>query len=159
MLLKGKFKVEHVRDGEVLNTIEGLNGITNGGYDALLDIMFHADTQIDPWYIRLIDNAGFSALAAADTMASHAGWVELSEFDETVRPEWTEGASSGQSITNSSAVVFNMNATKTVNGIFVCSDNTIDATAGTLWATGSFSSAQAVENGDQLRITYTVAKA
>ncbi len=159
MKLKGIFRIEHFRNGKIINIHEEYNDIVNEGYDAILDIMFHNDTQISTWYIGLIDNAGFSALAAADTMASHAGWVELSEFDETLRPEWDEDAASGQSITNSSAVVFNMNATKTVKGILITSNNTIDGHTGTLWATGLLSSAQAVENGDQLRITYTVAKA
>lgn len=153
---KGVFKLEHVRDGKVLNVQEFENGVVNVGKDAILNIMFHADPQITTWYLGLIDNAGGPTLAAADTMSSHAGWAELTAYTEANRVTWTEDAAASQSITNSTAVTFTANATNTVYGIFLTSDNTKGGTTGTLWATAAFASPVSVVNLDQLKVTYTV---
>lgn len=153
---KGKFTVEHIRDGKVIGTHEFPNGITNGGKDSLLNVYFHAATQITTWYLGLVDNASFSAFAAADTMSSHAGWVESTAYSEAVRQTWSMGASSGQSVTNGTAATFTMNATATIKGIFVPSDSTKGGTTGTLWSTAAFASTVSVNNGDLLKVTYTV---
>src|SRR3972149_7153411 len=65
-----------------------LNGITNVGVHYLLEVGFRDGVapnpaQIATWYAGLIDNASFTAVAAGDTSASHAGWVEADEYDET----------------------------------------------------------------------------
>lgn len=153
---KGKFHIEHIRDGNIIGTYDIPNGIVNGGKDSLLGVYFHSDTQITTWYISLVDNAGFSAFAAADTIASHAGWAESTAYSEANRVSWGPGASSGQSITNASAITFTMNATATIKGIFVVSNNTKGGTTGTLWSTAAFASTVSVNNGDLLKVTYTV---
>jgi hypothetical protein len=63
----GRFKVEHWRDGRLIGVYEFLNGITNEGKDQILNTQFDAATQVTTWYLGLIDNANFTALAAADT--------------------------------------------------------------------------------------------
>jgi len=156
---RGKFHVVHKdSEGNIKDIYDLPNGITNEGKDALLDIMFHADTQIDPWYIGLINNSGFTALAAADTHASHGGWTEFTDFDESFRGEWTEGAASSQSMTNASSVDFSINVdSSAINGIFIADLLTKGSTAsGTLWSTGSFATAVAADDGDTLSITYTL---
>lgn len=154
--LKGKYKIEHIRDGKVIDVFEGYNVITNAGKNSLLGIMFHADTQITTWYMGLIDNASFSAVAAADTPASHSGWIENTDYSESVRQTWTVGAASAQAITNASPVVFTMNATKTIKGIFVTSLNTKGGTTGTMWNAVAFGTTASVVSGDLIRATYTV---
>ena len=154
--LQGTYQVEHWRKGKKIATYNFNNGITNVGKDHVLDTVFHGSAQIATWHVGLIDNASFSALAAADTMASHAGWIECVTYDEATRVEWTEGAASSQSITNATALTFTQNATKTINGIFITSDNTKSGTSGTLFSTASFSSTVAVVDDDQLKVTYTV---
>lgn len=154
---KGVFKIQHRRAGKLLREYELPNGITNEGKDALLDIMFHADTQITTWYLALIDNSGFTALAAADTHASHAGWTENTDFDETDRPAWTEGAAASQSMTNAATVDFTINATIALKGIFLANLNTKGSTAsGTLWSTGAFGAVINAVAADVLSITYTI---
>lgn len=159
MPLGGKFIVEHIRNGQSIGKYEFKNGIVDEGMDKLLDVHFHGVAAIGTWYLGLIDNAGFSALAAGDTAAQingTNGWDEMSEYDEATRPVWTEGAASGRSITNAATVDFTINATKTVKGIFVVSTNTIDGTTGVLWATAAFGSTVAVADNDVLKVTYTV---
>lgn len=155
--LKGRFFLEHYgKDGKLKQKIDITNGITNVGKDHALGVIFNAVTQVSPWYIGLIDNSGFTALAAADTMGSHAGWNEFTTYSEATRQEWVEGAASSQSITNATPSTFSINGSGTVKGIFVTSSNTKSGTTGTLWSTGLFSSNIAVVNGDSLKITYTV---
>lgn len=157
MGLKGIYKITHKRNGRVINEFEIENGITNEGKDALLDIMFHNDTQIGTWYFGLIDNSGYSAVAAGDTHASHAGWTENTDYSETVRQEWTEAAASSQSIASSSNSDFSINATATIRGVFLANINTKGSTAaGTLWSTVLFASAVSVVSGDTISISYTL---
>ncbi len=152
----GKYTIEHVRDGEVIGLYEIPNGIVDVGLNHILETEFNGGTPVTTWYIGLTDNASFSALANADTMASHAGWIEITAYDEATRPEWTAGTASSRSITNSSPVDFTINATKTVKGIFITSQNTKGGTTGTLWSTAAFGSTVNVLDDDVLRVTYTL---
>ena len=150
---KGKFIVEHFRGEEKIGEYEFPNGIVDAGLNSILGIMFHADTQITAWYIGLIDNSGFSALANGDTLASHAGWNEFTSYTGN-RLAWGPGASSARSITNGSTVNFPITGSGTLKGIFVSDHAT--GTTGTLWSTAAFGSTVAVTNGDTLKVTYTV---
>lgn len=153
---KGKFFVEHWRDGQLLNTYEVKNGITNEGKNTIFDVMFNSATQITTWYIGLISLASYSALADADTMSSHAGWVEFTGYTQANRVTWGSGASASQVVTNSTPATFDMNATGTVKGIFLTSNNTKSGTTGKLWSTALFTADVPVVSGDQLKITYTL---
>lgn len=151
-------KIEHYRDGKLFDIYSLHNDITNVGKGYILDTMFFNQTQIasSSWFIGLISNSGYSALAAADTMASHSGWTEFTGYSESTRVAWGPGASSSQSTTNATPATFDINATGTLKGIFVVSNSTKGGTTGTLWATGLFAADVPVSNGDQMKITYTV---
>lgn len=155
---KGRFQVEHVRDGKVIGVYDFPNDITNEGKNLLFEVMFHDGTQIaaSAWCIGLISNSGYSALAAGDTMASHSGWTEATGYSQSTRVAWGAGTAASQSITNASPATFDLNATATIKGIFITSQNTKSGTTGKLWATALFSADVPVSNGDQLRVTYTV---
>lgn len=160
LALKGQFTVRQFRNGKLYRDWQNHeNGIVDEGLNKLLDVMFHATTQLTTWYMSLIDNTGFTALAAADTLASHAGWTEFTSYDEATRPEWTEGAAASKSIASSAASVFTINATGTIKGGFIASDNTKGGTTGTLWATSAFASTYPVEDNDVLNISYTASGA
>lgn len=159
LLAKGKFQVEHHdKDGNLKGTYDFPNDITNEGKNYILDVMFHDQTQIasTSWYIGLISNSGYSALAAGDVMSSHSGWTEFTGYSESTRVAWGPGSPSAQSITNASPATFDLNASGTVKGVFVTSNSTKSGTTGKLWATALFSADVPVVNGDQLKITYTV---
>lgn len=152
---KGKFIIEHFRGDEKIGEYEVPNGIVDQGLNSILGVYFHSDTQIasTSWFIGLIDNSGFSALANGDTLASHAGWNEFTTYTGN-RLAWGAGASSARSITNASTVNFPITGTGTLKGIFICSVAT--GASGTLWSTAPFGSTVAVANGDTLKVTYTV---
>ena len=62
-------------------------------------------------------------------------------------------------MTNATTADFNMTpgSAVTIKGLFLCSDNTKGGTTGTLFATAAFTGGnQTVNNGDTLKVTYTV---
>jgi hypothetical protein len=150
---KGVFGVELWRDSKLFDRFEVPNGVKTEGKNKILDVMFHEVTQLATWYIGLMDASGFSAEAAADTLSTHAGWNEFTAYTGD-RKEWVEGAASGGAIANSTPATFNINASGSVQGIFVCSAES--GTSGILWSSGQFAAAVTVGNGDELKITYTV---
>lgn len=151
-------QVEHYRDGKLFDVYSFHNDITNEGKNEILDVFFSDATQIaaSSWYIGLISNSGYSALAAGDTMASHGGWTEFTGYTQSTRVAWGPGNPASQSITNASPATFDINATGTLKGIFVTSNSTKSGTTGKLWATGLFAADVPVSSGDQMKITYTV---
>jgi len=171
---RGYFKIEHWRDGRLIGEYEFPNGITNEGKDQLLNAQFDAATQITTWYLGLIDNDSFTALAATDTYdeidQSGNGWDEFTDYTDpgngdsaTTRPVWNPDAAASQAISNGSVVVFDITASGTVKGLFLVGGGTAPenkgdhAASSTLWATALFDSGDVpVQNGDQLKATYTV---
>lgn len=141
-------------DGEIkwTDTIENL--VTTVGKNAALDQVF-SGTAFGTPYLGLVDNASFSAFAAGDTMSSHAGWIESTAYSNANRPTPSWGsASAGAKATTATA--FNINATATINGCFLTTNNTKGGTTGTLYSCGSFSGGnRSVVNGDTLNVTYT----
>ncbi len=156
--MRGKHFVEHRRNGLLIATYDVYNDITNEGKNTIFDVMFSDLTPVAAasWYIGLISLTGFSALAAADVMNSHAGWTEFTTYSQANRVAWGPGNPASQSITNASPATFDMTGSGTVKGIFVTSNNTKGGTTGYLWSTALFSADVPVVNGDQLKITYTI---
>ena len=152
--LRGKFFVEHRnKDGKLIGLYRIPNGIVDEGMEKILDDMFNSGAQSATWYIGLIDNASYTGVADADTLAAHATWLEFTDYTGT-RKAWTSGAASARSVTNAATVDFTMTGGGAVRGIFTCDVTT--GTAGTLWATALFSSSITVATSDVLKITYTV---
>ncbi len=126
------------------------NLITTEGLNHILDTQFHAGTQVSTWYIGL---KGTGTVAAGDTLGSHAGWSEVTGYSGN-RKEWTEGAASSGSMTNSSSVDFSITGTATIAGAFLSSVAT--GTSGTLYGVVDFASSRSVLSGDTLQVTVTV---
>jgi len=129
------------------------NLVTTEGLNHILDSTFHADTQITTWYIGL---KGSGTPAAGDTLASHSTWSEITDYSGD-RKEWTEGAASSGSMTNSSSVDFSITGTATIAGAFLAS--AASGTTGTLYGVVDFASSRSVLSGDTLQVTVTVTAA
>ena len=109
--IKGRWTWECVNpDGSVAWTETIDNMTTNAGLDHILGVELAGTAQITTWYVGLIDNAGYSGIAASDTSGSHSGWTESTAYTESVRQTWTPGSVSGQSVTNPTAMSFSINA-------------------------------------------------
>ena len=174
LMPKGRFVVQHWRNGKRINEYHFNNGVTDEGKNHLLDVGFDGGTQVATWYLGLIDNAGFTALADDDTYddinQAGNGWDEFDDYTDpanadsaVTRPAWTPGEPSAASITNATVVEYDITAAGTVKGLFVVGGGTSpedkgDHAAGsTLWATALFSAGDApVNNGDTLKVTYTI---
>jgi len=141
------------KDGNIKWEENEKNIIVTAGLNHVLDVEFHATTQVTTWYIGL---KAAGTPIAADTMASHSSWAEITDYSGN-RKEWTEGAASSGSMTNGSSVDFSVTGTATVAGAFL--NTAATGTAGTLYGVVDFSSARAVINGDTLQVTVTVTAA
>lgn len=154
---KGRFGFEfYNKSGKLIEKLNFPNGITDVGVAHAYDCVFHEGAQITTWYIGLIDNSGYTALANADTMASHAGWNEFTTYTEANRVTWAEGATAARTITNATAAEFSISGSGTVKGAFLVSNNTKSGATGTLWSTGVFSNPPTVANGETLKVTYSL---
>lgn len=131
------------------------NGITNEGIHYNLDTAFtNNDTAETAWFAGLIDNAGYTGVDPSDTMASHTGWSESTDYDESVRQTLSFAAAATRSIT--AEVSFTMNATKTINGLFVVTNSTKGGTTGVLWSTALYATAPDLDSGRVLTSNYTL---
>ena len=115
-------------------------------------------------YMGLISSIGYTAVAAADTMASHAGWNEAGStnaptFAASVAPAF--GTASAGAISTASPVSFTMTGAGTLVGAFITygtgAVTTIGSTAGTLLSAGAFTGGnQPVNSGNVVQVSYSL---
>lgn len=153
----GHYHVQHHdADGQLLWEDDIGNLVTTAGKNFALDTLLSGSSYTAAWYLGLVDGATAPTYAAADTMASHAGWTENVGYSNANRPAPAfSGASAGSKAT-SAAVVFNVNAGGTIAGVFLVSNSAKSGATGTLYSVGSFSGGdQPVTNGGTLSVTYS----
>ena len=153
--LSGQFRYQRIApDGRVNSEGSFANGVTNAALDDLLDSYFRNQAQPASWFVLLIDFASFSELAAGDTMASHAGWIENTDYSETNRPQWTPPAAAGQKLENTAEMTATMTAAVTIHGLAIVSNNSKGGTTGILWSTSLFPVSQTMAIGESLKLFY-----
>ena len=143
-------------DGNVKWSEEFPNLVDNTGLQYLNTQVFKGVTYTASWFMGII-NTG-ATYAAGNTMASHSGWTENISYSQANRPTMAFGTATtaDPSVIVSTAVVFTMNASGTIAGAFVTTDNTKNGTSGTLFSAGNFTVGdRAVVSGDTLNVTYT----
>lgn len=132
------------------------NLVVTIGRNALLDTLLNASAPSagTSWFVGLKDTG---TPAAADTMASHASWSELSAiYSEGTRPAFTGAtAVSGSADNSASKASFSITSTDDVYGAFLVNESTKGTGAGLLYGAGDFSGARSVQNGDTLNVTVT----
>ena len=158
----GKYVVEcYDKDGNLKWVEETKNLVVNVGLQYMAGVALTSTAQITSWYLGLYGAASSNNPAAGDTMASHGGWTEVTDYSESTRPAATFAAATNANpsvVTNSASVaVFSINGTTTVGGAFLTSNNTKGGTTGTLFSAADFQAPgdRSVINGDTLRVTYT----
>ena len=160
MVRRNRFRVECIgADGKLKWAEEFDNLVVNAGLDDSLDKHLLGSAYTAAWYVGLTD--GTPTPAAGDTMASHAGWAEITAYSEATREALTLGAVSGQSVDNSaSKASFSINDSTTVGGAFVVNESTKAGATGVLYGVGAFTEGdRAVVSGDTLNVTVTATAA
>lgn len=142
--------------GNLKWTDEIHNLVTTVGKNDALDKYLAGSAYTAAWYMGLIDSTSYTAVAAGDTAASHAGWQESSAYSQANRPTAAFSAASGGSKSLSSALTFSINGTATIKGCFLISNATKAGTTGILYSAGLFTAGdKAVQSGDTLNVSYT----
>lgn len=149
----GYFTYEHVRDGKVIDTWKEKNIVVNQGLNYILDAALSGGTVNTSHYIGLFSN---NYTPIASTLVTNLTEVNA-KYNETTRPTWIEAGSTSQTITNSaSPTAFTFNASETVYGAFLISNNTKGGTTGTLIAASKFAASRSMLDTDVLNVTYTL---
>lgn len=166
MMAMGRFKVQCFdKDGNLKWEDENHNLVVNEGLQYMCGTALTSVTQITTWYIGLYGAGASNAPAAGNTMASHTSWTEVTPYSNANRPTCTfaTATTANPSVaTNSASVaVFNINATETVGGAFLVSNNTKGGSTGTLFSAADFSAPgdRAVTSGDTLNVSYSLSLA
>lgn len=149
------------KDGNLKWSAESKNLVVNAGLAYMAGSALTSVTQITTWYLGLYGAGASNTPAAGDTMASHAGWTEVTDYSNAnrVTATFVTATTADPSVVTNTAspAVFNINGTTTVGGAFLTSENTKGGTTGTLFSAADFGSPgdRSVVSGDTLSVTYT----
>lgn len=136
------------------------NLVVNAGLQNMVAAYLAGATQTTTWYLGLVTGpAASTTYAATDTLASHAGWTEFTDYSgsrkavtfgtpTTANPSVVSNSASPSTFTISGAG-------GTVAGAFLCS--AASGTSGILFSAADFQSPgdRVVASGDILNVTYT----
>ena len=136
------------------------NLVVNEGLQDMNNKYFKGIGYSAAWYMGLITGPGASTtIAAADTLASHSGWTEFTNYSGS-RPAITFGTptTADPSVVTNSATPSSFSISSsggTVAGAFICT--AASGTSGTLFSASDFQSPgdRVVVSGDTLNVTYT----
>jgi hypothetical protein len=157
----GVFHVQCFGEDGVLKWEDRMhNLVVNVGLQDMNTKYFAGSTYTASWFLGLVTGPGSgTTYAAADTLASHAGWTEFTDYSGS-RKAVTFGTATtaDPSVISSSASPAQFSITGaggTVAGAFLCN---VDAgTSGLLFSEADFQSPgdRVVVSGDTLNVTYT----
>jgi len=155
------------KDGNLLWDDEFDNLVVTVGKNYALDATLAASalSAVGP-FMGLISSVGYSAIAAGDTMGSHAGWTEAGSTNAptfaarlTTNGAWSAASAGSKSL--SSARSFTMTGAGTLKGCFLVTGAgavaTLMDTNGTLFSAGLFSGGdRTVASTDVVNVSYTL---
>jgi hypothetical protein len=137
------------------------NLVVNEGLQDMNTQYFKGAAYTAAWFIGLYGAAASNDPTSADTAASHPGFTEIVPYSNATRPAATFGTATTADpsvISNTaSPAVYTINATSTVGGAFLISDNTKSGSAGVLFSASDFAAPgdRNVSSGDTIQISYT----
>ena len=163
---KGMYKIQcHDAQGNLKWEDAAPNLVVNVGLQDMNAKYFTGSAYTAAWYLGVYGSGATNSPAAGDTMSSHAGWTEVTAYSQATRPACTFGtpttANPSVATNSASPASFSINATTTVGGAFLTSNNTKGGSTGTLYSAADFSSPgdRSVVSGDTLSVTYTLSLA
>ena len=157
-------------DGNVKWEEQVPNLVNAVGKELMLDTLLKGSSySVTGPYLGLIDGAS-PTFAAADTMSSHSGWTEFTNYTvggSAVRGTavFASASSTGTTPSNvttsaATAIVYTITGGGgTVSGCFLVTgsgaSSTISNTGGTLYSAGAFTTAKVTTAGDTVSVTYS----
>lgn len=171
MGIEGHYHVEcRDKDGNLKWEETFPNLVVAVGKQLMFDTLLKGSsyTVVGP-YLGLISGSG-NTFAAADTMSSHGGWSEFTNYTvggSAVRGTAVFGSASSSGLTPSNVTTSTASAITytitggggTVGGCFLVTgsgaSSTISNTSGTLYSAGAFSTAKVTTAGDTVSVTYS----
>ena len=157
----GVYKVVcHDADGNFKWEETTHNLVVNQGLQDMNTKYFAGSSYTAAWYLGLITGPGSgTTIAAADTLASHAGWTEFTNYSGN-----RKAVTFGTATTADPSVIDNSGSPSqftisgaggVVAGAFLC--NAASGTSGVLFSASDFQSPgdRTVVSGDTLTVTYT----
>ena len=169
--MEGVYHVE-CRDaaGNLKWTEEFPNLVNAIGKELMLDTLLKGTSySVTGPFLGLISGSG-STFSASDTMASHGGWTEFTNYTvggsavrgTAVFASATSTGSTPSNVTTSAATAITYTITGgggTVGGCFLVlgsgASSTISNTGGTLYSAGNFTTAKITTAGDTVSVTYS----
>jgi hypothetical protein len=169
--IAGHYHVEcRDKDGN-LKWEESFPNLVNAvGKQLMLDTLLKGSSYtVTGPFLGLISGAS-PTFAAADTMSSHGGWTEFTNYTvggSAVRGTAVFGSASSSGLTPAnvttsaaSAITYTITgAGGTVGGCFLCTGSGASATqgntSGTLYSAGAFATAKVTTVGDTVSVTYS----
>ena len=148
------------KDGNLKWEDSAKNLVVNTGLQDMNTKYFKGVTYSAAWYIGLVTGpASGNTYAAADTLASHSGWTEDTNYSGGNRATATFGTATTADpsvIDNSGSVaVFSITGTTTIAGAFLTDVQSNSSTSGLLFSVSNFTGGdRAVISGDTLNVTY-----
>lgn len=153
------------KDGNIKWEDDVENLVTTVGANLLLDTLLAGSSYTVTGPFMGLINTNASAAAIGDTMASHAGWLEVGNANAPLytSPRKTIAFSSAASKSKASTGTYTfaiITTGGTVGGCFLVlgsgAVSTIDSTAGVLYSAGAFTGgSKVVAVSDSLTVTYT----
>jgi hypothetical protein len=131
------------------------NLVPSQGLQYMSASFFNATGYTTALYFGLITGPGSgTSYAAADTLASHAGWTESADVGTRKAITFGTPTTATPSVTSGTSSVFTVTSATTIAGAFVT--NASSGTSGVLFAEGDFTGGdKSVTTGDTLAVTYT----
>lgn len=161
-VLKNHYEIECIgADGKLKwkDTVDNI--FVDTGLNDMLNKYLKGSAYTAAFYVGLM--GATPVVAAGDTLISHGGWSEVTNFLNSPdrKPTLVLGTVAAKSVSNSaSKASFAINATVTVGGVFLTTNNARvhgSPITGTLIAAGAFTGGnRLLQNGDVLNVTVTI---
>jgi hypothetical protein len=151
----------HDKNGNLKWEQKSHNLVVNVGLAYVNTTFFKGSGYTAAWYVGVYGPASSNNPSSTDTMASHAGWTEVTAYSNATRPAATFGAATTADpsvIANSAAPAqFLINASANVGGAFLTTGDSPGGSSGVLFSASDFAAPgdRVVQNGDVLSVTYT----
>jgi hypothetical protein len=151
----------HDKNGNLKWEQKSHNLVVNVGLAYVNTTFFKGSGYTAAWYVGVYGPASSNNPSSTDTMASHAGWTEVTAYSNATRPAATFGAATTADpsvIANSaSPAQFLINASANVGGAFLTTGDSPGGSSGVLFSASDFAAPgdRVVQNGDVLSVTYT----